>query len=515
MCVYRLIGDKNVPRQSARNERKKRIMSKRTLMMVIAMAMSLMIATTGTIAYLQDTDSAVNVMTLGKVEIEQIEQERKVDETTGAFLNELQEFSQAKPAYPVVGEFKTTQDGVTVNEIGYSVFDMNNVTDKIVTVKNTGKSDAFVRTIVAVEAPAAAEDYIITHSNSKDFDGMQWEWYPINEGDYIVAVYTYKDALEPGKTSVPSLMQVFLDSKADNDSCEALGDTWDILVVTQAVQAAGFADAETALNTAFGKPEDENVDDPTKKNVQVWLEGLSAPKMVSDAEGLKAALDAGEKNVILNDDIEVKSGEIVVKSGTTFDGGGNEIATPEGGISTKPILTTTGGTIKNVVLDGSGESVQGAGAGMTTDNPLTEDLYLQNVTIDNVMYAVIGTANDVKVVVTDSKLYGAFSYPGASSVEVENTTLGCGKSMMAFFEVAGNTSFADCTFEDDYCFMAYTEAAGKTVTFTNCTVNGEKLTAANFKSLLVDTRWDGNDPSLDSENLKNCKIIIDGVEVVW
>jgi hypothetical protein len=62
--------------------------------------------------------------------------------------------------------------------------------------------------------------------------------------------------------------------------------------------------------------------------------------------------------------------------------------------------------------------------------------------------------------------------------------------------------------------MAYADAAGKTVTFTNCTVDGMKLTAENFKDLLIDTRWDYSS-DLCSTNLQNCKIIIDGVEVTW
>ena len=43
--------------------------------MVLVAALSI----AGTVAYLQDDDSAVNVMTLGNVSIEQIEQERDAD----------------------------------------------------------------------------------------------------------------------------------------------------------------------------------------------------------------------------------------------------------------------------------------------------------------------------------------------------------------------------------------------------------------------------------------------------
>ena len=51
-------------------------MKKRTLMLVLALSASLLMAVTGTLAYLTDTDSDVNVMTLGNVDIEQHEMKR-------------------------------------------------------------------------------------------------------------------------------------------------------------------------------------------------------------------------------------------------------------------------------------------------------------------------------------------------------------------------------------------------------------------------------------------------------
>lgn len=65
------------------------------LLLVVALTASVSIA--GTTAYLQSEDADVNVMTLGNVKIEQIEQER--DEN-----GNLDNFTQAKPAYPAVGE---------------------------------------------------------------------------------------------------------------------------------------------------------------------------------------------------------------------------------------------------------------------------------------------------------------------------------------------------------------------------------------------------------------------------
>ena len=274
-----------------------------------------------------------------------------------------------------------------------------------------------------------------------------------------------------------------------------------------------YKDAYTeAMDIGFG------VVDPAREGVQTdsyiiynGVKILCNAVNVATVDDLKTALEAG-KNVVMENDLTVKAGEVMVNGGLLDGGDATVILTS--GITTNSILGATGGTIRNVVVDGAGKSCQGIGAGMTDANPLTKDLYLDNVVVDNVMYAVIGTANDgVKVIVTDSELYGAFSYLYAS-VEISDSILGCGWSMMAFYEIGGNADFTNCAFVDDYCFMAYDFAAGSTVTFTNCTVDGTQLTADNFKSLLIDTRWDYSS-ELSSTNVKNCTIVIDGVTVVW
>lgn len=246
----------------------------------------------GTVAYLQDTDQAVNVMTLGKVDIEQHEYERVLDEKGSPVegvegtdfkadyqINrsyKLQEFTQAKPAYPAVysdGKMAWDEFQQLWNQVGApgsnDLFNpgMKNVIDKFVFVENTGKSDAYYRTIVAVEMPEGLTEGVI-HFNfnvnnrfdyNNDKDGVQDAFnsnafYTTIQGiRYIVYTATYTDILKPGEVSRPSLLQLYLDPKTTNEDCALFGDTWDVLVVSQGVQAMGFDDAHTALNTAFGK----------------------------------------------------------------------------------------------------------------------------------------------------------------------------------------------------------------------------------------------------------------------
>lgn len=247
-----------------------------SLVLVAALAIG------GTVAYLQDDDSDVNVMTLGNVKIEQHEYER-VTNADGSYKTDtidnqtsyvLKDFTQGKALLPSTDPSNHgagTWDNTTVRMSqvgsygGMQVFVNPNAQDKFVTVENTGKTDAYIRTIVAIEIGSTDGSLIGTsyHSNwSKNAVGKV----EIDENTYYVYEYIYKGAsdgsrhvggvLPAGETSYPNLSQVYLKSVATNEDMAAIdgngNGTLDILVVSQAVQAAGFADAETALNAGFG-----------------------------------------------------------------------------------------------------------------------------------------------------------------------------------------------------------------------------------------------------------------------
>lgn len=196
--------------------------------------------------------------------IEQIEQER--DENGDLLV----EFTQDKPLYPAVGEIEWAVDAVTVNGTEYKVFDkeLQGVVDKIVTVKNTGRTSAWVRTIVALEAPQGFNDDLLHISYNKDGLAMsEWSYVTVDGIRYVMAVFTYDAPLAAGTESAPSLMQVFLDAAATNEDLELLGDTYEIIVVSQAIQASGFGAAATALDAGFGTVEE---------NAAAWLAAAAA-----------------------------------------------------------------------------------------------------------------------------------------------------------------------------------------------------------------------------------------------
>lgn len=249
---------------------------KKIIAMALALVLVVGLSIGGTLAYLTSEDSDINVMTLGNVEIEQIEQEWNEDKT------QLVSFTQNKPLYPAVGDV-TWADKDAENDGAYRRFSMNNVVDKYVTVKNTGKSDAYVRTIIALEMGscdmnkfASLFSFSCNLENGSEFKFPgAWsittdEIYTINGKTYNIMEFVHSAALKPNAVTIPSMLQLYLKSTTTNEDCANLDGNqngkYDILVLSQGVQTAGFENAQSALDTAFG--------DVNQSNVQTWFASI-------------------------------------------------------------------------------------------------------------------------------------------------------------------------------------------------------------------------------------------------
>lgn len=235
-------------------------MKKKILALCLCVAMLAIAIVGGTLAYFTDTDVAQNVMTTGKLDISQYEQQRDANGT-------LVDFVQDKPLMPMVDTRKDKKADPVVN--GYFDPAMKNVVDKIVTVKNEAAAgainqDAYVRTILAFETnteyeagttdvlrdgKAIFDAYIGTLG---DFELLNRDTITVNGVEYVLAVKVYEDALAPQQISFPSLKQIFLSPEANNEVELLFGDEYTILAVSQGTQTAGFGSAKEALDTAFG-----------------------------------------------------------------------------------------------------------------------------------------------------------------------------------------------------------------------------------------------------------------------
>jgi len=240
---------------------KKALLVSLSFVLVAAMAVGM------TVAYLQDSDSAVNVMTLGNVHIKQHEYERatKADgsyetkEIDGVTSYVLKDFTQAKPLLPIVGDpnepgnspayagFDTTT--VRMTQVGsyggMQVFAGKNAQDKFVTVENTGLTDAYVRTLVAIECGTGNTALIGTGNRGVAADQaasstMPWIKHEIGKivvdsNTYLLFEYVYRGAsdvnrhvngiLPAGDTTYPNLCQVYLKHNATNEDMVAIDGT--------------------------------------------------------------------------------------------------------------------------------------------------------------------------------------------------------------------------------------------------------------------------------------------------
>ncbi len=299
------------------------------LLLALAFVLVAVLSVMGTLAYLTSSKGAVNVMTLGNVHIEQIEEQRVDDDANQTVL---EDFENNKPLYPAVFEgssinWAPADEWVVANDQAWKVVEDNeNVVDKFVTVKNTGKSDAYVRTLIAYEGneeygPNGPWIHVVTNgSNVTPALAVNFVGYITVDGvDYTLFEYVYPEALAAGETTIPSLKQVYMNKKADNDVVEHYGETYDILVLSQAVQTKGFDSAEAALNEGFA-------DLSTAEGLALaaeWFEGVVADYKASlmwDGTADTSWYDDAKTEFVLKTSNELAGLAELVDAGTTFEG---------------------------------------------------------------------------------------------------------------------------------------------------------------------------------------------------
>ncbi len=229
-------------------------MKKKVLTVALVVAL-IAIMVSGTLAYFTADDEVTNTFTIGSVLIDIYENNEPTPSDTMTF---------EEPLVPIVDTETPSEDP------GYI--------PKAVKVKNTGKNDAYVRTHLAI--PAQLDQYLILDVNTAD--GWSLVGSPTRTGDYIVYTYNYSNALAPNTFTPDLLKGVYLAADVDLKEADD-GSLWfvkkdnegnithesgfkahtktdegytsttvNVLVASQAIQAQGFENAESALNSGFG-----------------------------------------------------------------------------------------------------------------------------------------------------------------------------------------------------------------------------------------------------------------------
>lgn len=360
----------------------------RKLVLVLTLVLSVAMATTGTLAYLTDRDSAKNEFTLGNVTIDLIED--KFDANNDNVL----------------------LPGVTIEKEPY--------------VKNTGSVDAY--TWVTVAMPAGAFPGSVTIEDM----GSDWMMVDSVQGyvnEQLCDIYTYKydEILEAGQETSKLFTAISMNSKVDitpdgdfymvengvttflnfnlNDAKDG---KLPVYVSAYAVQAEGFenfADAYDAYYTQWGSNGTEwgetsftPSESLTEKDNVVYINNASDLFAFANAVNSGTSSYSG-KTVKLTEDIDLKNAvwtPIGAVHNTyfrgTFDGDGHTIKNLNVDMSNVSTGYTTAGlfgwvdaagcTIKNLTIDGAtvkGSHYTGAVVGYLSGT--LENCHVKNATI--------------------------------------------------------------------------------------------------------------------------------------
>lgn len=249
---------------------------KKILVLALTLAMVAILAVGGSLAYFTSDDHAENTFTAGGVKIKLIEQQGNEAGTA------LEDFKQNQTLFPIVGSAQGEK-----NAIGQPIAE--NYVDKIVTIKNTGKSAAWVRAYFAI--PSALDNGYETFNAGANIlhfnfgnkvengvitstEGAEWKWThgskwnyfetTIDGIEYNVYFADYYQAVGAGDTTEQFISGVYLDENVDmkdgkytdkrfpNADLSILEGTVKCPVYAVAVQAAGFDNAADAITAAFG-----------------------------------------------------------------------------------------------------------------------------------------------------------------------------------------------------------------------------------------------------------------------
>lgn len=141
------------------------------------------------------------------------------------------------------------------------IVSMDNTFQKVVSVKNTGTSDQYVRVFLSFSDSAVREKSRIVYANSSE--GKSWsefladlpeDWVFIPETDATLGGYFYYTRILPPGSTTPPLIQGIKTSFGSDANADQITD-YDVIVYTESVQTV-----EIASGTVYGPATEE---DPT------------------------------------------------------------------------------------------------------------------------------------------------------------------------------------------------------------------------------------------------------------
>lgn len=311
--------------------------------------------------------------------------------------------------------------------------------------------------------------------NSGEFDATEKGYTPAGKYGYKFALNVQGGTVANARESILVYGGVFKNFDPGNNAAEGAGTNF---------VAEGYKSVVNGIAT-------ENIFYVTKASsiVVKSIDELNHELLTIDAE------------VALVEDITATE-TVNMALGTSLDGVGNTmiLAADDDGTYARGI-STKGGTIKNLIIDGENKKSASKGKGYRAifiENA-TDDVVIDNVSIKGVAYTMntrgINAADNLKLFVKNSTLVGWTSYENFASALFYYCHFGVGSYYDAA-TIASNpgwngcirpydtTTLNNCTFDAGFILMLDKLAAGETITLKNCKVGNVVVTKDNIESLL-------------------------------
>ncbi len=241
------------------------------------------------------------------------------------------------------------------------------------------------------------------------------------------------------------------------------------------------------LNATQQTYESDSFDDQYDKDAQL-------PQYVTTEVELRAVAEQGGWAVFGND---ITVNNVVNMNGGIIDGAGKTVvatATVGAGNAT---INPTGGTIKNLVLEGTGNtrSPYGIGSIQFSNTTLTEDMYIENVDVSKTRMAIDLNANGNSVYVKDCELANMIQVANQQEAVFEDCHFYCDGTTPAMLAngtnnimLLGNMTFINCHFEENINLYVDDRCSG-TIKFINCTYGNNGVEDRPFEPTVGFFTW--------------------------
>ncbi|MBR6545282.1 MAG: hypothetical protein IKT66_07705 [Alistipes sp.] len=401
----------------------------------------------------------------------------------------------------------TIQNLTIINNVSWIERAVNYNTNGTLTLENvTIKSAEGCSLNYAINLPSSSDNAKVEIKNCEIWAGAQalnlW-------GEKTVANVTNSDlyVVDDSAAEGRSVVAINNDGEttADYSVLNFIGGSINVRYVGEGETKPSFAIRNNTANSTINVSDETTVDGEISNPVAIiYWEGSNQYYSSSDLNAALAAVPEYKatgvrmirsiNNHPVNTTAPYGNYYGVKHDGVLFDGNGNtldfEMGELKNGKADNYGIMTSGGTIKNM-------SISGVFRAIMIMNP-TEDIYIDNVVIADeddwgVCYPInTGEGDGTKdLYISNCTLKGWTSIGDAVKyVEFTNCKFGQG---LYYTNVYGrlvkpyvNAVFENCEFESLFYIDLSALIDNNTVTLKNCTVNGVKLTAENWTSLVAD-----------------------------